>query len=54
MEPHEFTKGQKARDRLRALVEFHGYALFMARVLLERVDDSLCEKLITDIDEGKV
>jgi hypothetical protein len=54
MKPSEHTKGDIARDRLRALVEFHGYTLFMARVLLERVDDELCEKLIDDIDNDRV
>lgn len=51
---HEQTKGEIARDRLRALVEFHGYSLFMARLMLERIDDELCEQLISDIDKGKV
>lgn len=54
MKPSEQTKGKIARDRLRALVEFHGYELFMARVLLERVDDALCEQLIDDIDNDRV
>lgn len=54
MVPHEQTKGEVARDRLRALVEFHGYALFMARLMLERIDDELCEQLIDDIDNQRV
>lgn len=54
MEPHEMTKGQIARDRLRALVEFHGYGLYISRILLKRIDDAMCEELINDFDEGRV
>ena len=54
MDIYKRVHGQSARDKLRELIDLHGHELFIARALLLRVDDSLCEELLDDITEGRI
>lgn len=54
MDIYKRVHGQSARDKLRELIDLHGHELFIARALLLRVDDSVCEELLNDITEGRI
>jgi len=54
MDIYKRVHGQSARDKLRELIDLHGHELFIARALLLRVDDSVCEELLDDITEGRI
>jgi len=54
MDIYKRVHGQSAQDKLRELVDLHGYELFIARALLLRVDDKVCEDLLDDIAEGRI
>lgn len=46
--------GQTARNKLRELVDTHGMELYVARALLLRVSDKVCEELVFDMEHGKI
>lgn len=54
MDIYKRVHGQSARDKLRELIDLHGHELFIARALLLRVDDSVCEELLDDITECRI
>ena len=54
MNIYERGHGQSAQNKLRELVDMHGHELFIARALLSRVDEQLCERLLEDIATGRL
>jgi hypothetical protein len=44
--------GQSARDKLRELVDMHGMELYVARALILRVEDDVCEELLNDMEHS--
>jgi hypothetical protein len=54
MNIYKRVHGQSARDKLRELIDDHGHELFIARALLLRVDDEVCDELLDDITEGRI
>ena len=54
MDIYKLYDGQDARDKLRELIDLHGHELYLARVLLLHVDDEVCERILDDIDSGRL
>lgn len=54
MNIYELKHGQSARDKLRELVDMHGMELYIARALILRIDDNVCEDLVYDLEHGTI
>lgn len=54
MNIYERVHGQSARDKLRELVDMHGMELFIARALILRTNDDVCNELLNDIEHGNI
>lgn len=54
MNIYEKVYGESSRDKLRELVDTHGMELYIARALILRVDDDVCDKLLYDMEHGLI
>jgi len=54
MNIYKRVHGQSAQDKLRELIDLHGYELFLARVLLLEVDETICEKILNNMEDGSL
>lgn len=54
MDIYKRMHGQSARDKLRELIDLHGYELFLARALLLEVDETICEKILNNMEDGSL
>lgn len=54
MNIYKLYPDQSARDKLRELIDLHGHELYLARVLLLHVDDEVCERILDDINSGRL
>jgi hypothetical protein len=54
MNIYEKVHGQSSRDKLRELVDMHGMELYIARALILRVGDDVCDELLYDMKHGMI
>lgn len=54
MNIYEKVHGQSSRDKLRELVDMHGMELYIARALILRVSDDVCDELLYDMEHGMI